>query len=307
MQQRLWLAAARAAEVQSAAPKTALLDSEALTGAASGADDSAEQCGGSCLRDSIHMESVQPSIRDTATSLSSEEKIEAEGDIVKEQSEADVEASPMAGEGIGASAERKADASVSRGGDDVTDSEPDPITEAEPTNDVSFAQASSPSISPGLAEEYREKLRMAVSTQPFMIAAASPLSSQNLGRKPWLHLRDWKGQDSFSFENMGAVVQVRQGAALEEESDSLREKLADIDEQLSEMRGSNGTQSDADDDGPTLASAECLVELSDHANLVLAAYKVADCTFQAAESSYISRALSSAMQVLLALKIDSRG
>lgn len=75
-------------------------------------------------------------------------------------------------------------------------------------------------------------------------------------------------------------VQMEKGADLEEENVALQLQLENIAVQINELQGQTlGAQGDEEEAGvPTedaaVETAQCLLQLSDHTNLILAAYGV---------------------------------
>ena len=71
-------------------------------------------------------------------------------------------------------------------------------------------------------------------------------------------------------------LQMESGAALEEENEALQWQLAGLRAEEAALRDSGDCEASAEAGGraPEVAFVQCLIELSDHANLVLAAYEV---------------------------------
>ena len=70
-------------------------------------------------------------------------------------------------------------------------------------------------------------------------------------------------------------LQMESGAALEEANEALQCQLAELRAEEAALRDSDcETAAEAGGRAPEVAFAQCLIELSDHANLVLAAYEV---------------------------------
>ena len=67
--------------------------------------------------------------------------------------------------------------------------------------------------------------------------------------------------------------QMESGAALEEANEALQWQLAELRAEEAGLRDCEAT-AEAGGSAPEVAFAQCLIELSDHANLVLAAYEV---------------------------------